>query len=175
MIYLQRINKLKWYQVLARSAVLVLLSACNKGQKDSQAGPINQAPQVMAQAFSSQTEVVIRDKLVAQDPESQALRFTLVRAPALGQIFLAADGSFHYIPNEETTGSDSFTFNVSDGVNPEVSARATIVITALRVNLSTFSRYAFTQQENDAPLKVNGRVFIDDIDSSEFYADLFVF
>ncbi|WP_281557591.1 Ig-like domain-containing protein [Thalassomonas sp. RHCl1] len=175
MIYLKSITSSKSYQLLALSLALVLLSACSKNQKGASDEPVNLAPEVMAQAFSTQTEREIRDKLVAQDPERQTLRFTLVQGPALGRVTLAKDGSFSYSPDEETTGSDSFIFSVSDGVNPEVTAKASITITALMVDFSRFSRDAFAQQANDVPVKLNGRIFTYDIDSSDFYADLFVF
>ncbi|WDE01615.1 Ig-like domain-containing protein [Thalassomonas actiniarum] len=175
MIYLKSLISIKLCRALALFLVLGLLSGCSKNQKDAPDEPVNLAPEVMAQAFSTQTEEEIRDKLAAQDPEHQTLRFTLVQPPVLGQVTLAKDGSFSYSPNEETTGNDSFIFSVSDGVNPEVTAKASITITALMVDFSRFSRDAFAQQANDVPVKLNGRIFTDDIDSSDFYADLFVF
>ncbi|WDE08256.1 Ig-like domain-containing protein [Thalassomonas viridans] len=157
------------------TVTLVLLSACSKGHKGDEADPVNQPPKVMAQAFTTQTEVVIEDRLAAEDPEGQALSFTLVQTPLSGQLFLADDGVFTYLPNEEVTGSDSFVFSVSDGVNPAVTARGNITIEALMVNFSSFSRNALNQQADDVPLSLNGRTFTDDVDSADFYQDLFLF
>jgi len=171
---LKSINKVKAVYILAVTVAAVLLSACSKGHNDEQGEPVNLPPEVMAQAFTTQTEMVIHDRLKARDPEYQALSFTLVRAPESGQLALSGNGDFSYIPNEETTGSDSFIFNVSDGVNPAVTARAEITIEVLRVNFSSFSRLAF-EQANEVPLSVNGREFTDDINSADFYADLFLF
>jgi hypothetical protein len=83
----------------------------------------------------------------------------LVSEPSLGMVNIDADGNFTYTPNKEVTGTDSFTFGVSDGVNSQVSAMVNITIEALQVDFAQFTSDAFNQAPNAEPLSVNGREF----------------
>ena len=49
------------------------------------------------------------------DAEGNGLTAQLVTAPAKGVLSLAANGSFVYVPNAGTTGTDSFTYRAFDG------------------------------------------------------------
>jgi len=53
-----------------------------------------------------------------------------VSNPAHGTLSLAADGSFVYMPIHGYTGSDSFTYKVSDGVAESASVTVTIAVTS---------------------------------------------
>ena len=56
------------------------------------------------------------------------LSATLVEAPAHGQLTLNADGSFSYLPDDDYSGTDSFTYTAGDGVATSAPATVTIVI-----------------------------------------------
>ncbi|MEC7480574.1 MAG: Ig-like domain-containing protein, partial [Pseudomonadota bacterium] len=86
----------------------------------------------------------------------------------LGNAEINADGSFTYTPNAQVTGSDSFTFIVSDGVNPEVTATVSVTIEAQQVSFSSYTRDAFNQAPTDEPLPINGREFTQDADDTTF-------
>lgn len=49
------------------------------------------------------------------DPEGNPLAAILVTEPIFGTVTLNADGSFEYLPAENFTGSDSFSYKVTDG------------------------------------------------------------
>src|SRR5690606_29372129 len=61
------------------------------------------------------------------DADGDALTAVLVTGPTNGSLTLNEDGSFTYTPNEDFHGTDSFTYQASDG--GQVSAEATVVIT----------------------------------------------
>ncbi|WP_352255939.1 cadherin-like domain-containing protein, partial [Pseudoalteromonas sp. 19-MNA-CIBAN-0066] len=79
--------------------------------------------------------------------------------PTLGSVVVNTDGTYTYTPNKEQTGSDSFMFGVSDGVNNQVTATISITIEALQVDFAQFATDAFNQPTNAEPLSINGRVF----------------
>src|SRR5205814_6611864 len=49
------------------------------------------------------------------DADGDPISATLVAGPANGALTLNADGSFSYAPNANFNGSDSFTYQASDG------------------------------------------------------------
>jgi VCBS repeat-containing protein len=80
------------------------------------------------------------------DPDGDALTPVLVEGPLNGALVLSEDGSFTYTPNANFHGSDSFTYQVTDG--EATSSLATVSITVNPVN--------------DAPLANNDEYTIDE-------------
>lgn len=76
------------------------------------------------------------------DVDGDALTASTVTSPASGTLALAADGAFSYQPNQGFTGTDSFTYAVSDG--QATSAPATVTITV-------------AQPVNQAPIAVDDK------------------
>ncbi|MEI8618839.1 Ig-like domain-containing protein [Pseudoalteromonas sp. B193] len=109
--------------------------------------------------LTTQTEVSITDMLNASDNDGDSLTYSLTSEPTLGTVTVNSDGYFTYTPNKEVTGSDSFMFGVSDGVNSQVTATVNITIDALQVDFAQFATDAFNQAPNAEPLTVNGQVF----------------
>lgn len=72
------------------------------------------------------TPVVI--PVLANDWSPLAMPLTLIAAsqPAKGQVLLNTDGTLEYTPNTRFKGSDSFSYQISDGV---ASASATVTVT----------------------------------------------
>ncbi|KIC12156.1 hypothetical protein RA19_02600 [Leisingera sp. ANG-M1] len=60
------------------------------------------------------------------DPEGTALSITSLGTPAHGTAQINADGTVTYVPDADFFGSDSFTYEVSDG---ELTSAATITVT----------------------------------------------
>jgi VCBS repeat-containing protein len=69
------------------------------------------------------------------DPESDVLSATMVAGPANGVLTLNADGSFAYTPSVSFSGTDSFTYQASDGVGTSNTATVTIAVEAGEENL----------------------------------------
>lgn len=146
------------------------LSACNDDDDNKVTTPpkVNKAPTASAAMVTTQTEVAIEDMLEGTDPEGDSLTFSLVTEPMLGTVVVNSDGSYTYTPNLETTGSDSFTFAVSDGVNSQVTAMVDITIETLEVDFAQFGRAAFNQAASDKPLSINGRTFTNADETADF-------
>lgn len=146
------------------------LSACSDDDDKKVTIPTNEnkAPTASTAMVTTQTEVAIEDILKASDPEGDSLTFSLVTEPILGVVVINSDGNYTYTPNLETTGSDSFTFAVSDGVNSQVTAMVDITIEALEVDFAKLGRAAFNQAATDKPLSINGRTFTNADENADF-------
>jgi VCBS repeat-containing protein len=66
------------------------------------------------------------------DADNQSLTAELISQPAHGNLSLNADGTFVYTPTTNYSGSDSFTYNASDGTAQ--SSVATVSLTVNHVN-----------------------------------------
>tara|TARA_B110000438_G_C15751438_1_gene623190 strand:+ start:569 stop:1114 length:546 start_codon:yes stop_codon:yes gene_type:complete len=151
--------------------VTLVLAGCNDGYKEKAEEP-NAAPTTITVDLITQTETPITDMLSASDADGDGLSFSLDQQAMLGVVTVAGNGGFTYQPNDEVTGSDSFTFSVTDGVNAPVTGTVNITIEALEVSFAAYSRAAFNQQSTDKPLSTNGRAFIQDVEDPTAYDDL---
>ena len=145
--------------------VAALLSACNDSDKP------NVAPQLGANSFVTETDVAVMDRLSASDQNGDSLQFSVTAPPQNGSLALDSDGRFTYTPAPEFTGSDSFTVSVSDG-ELTASGQVNIDVAVAVVSFLTYSRTAFSQDEQAPALALNGREFSQDAMSEADYADL---
>jgi hypothetical protein len=60
------------------------------------------------------------------DPEADALRPTVTARPSAGTVTLDSDGSFRYTPDPGFTGTDSFTYAVTDATGDTDQATVTV-------------------------------------------------
>ena len=69
-------------------------------------------------AFDDSFEILANKELNsyadAYDPEDDPLSFTLLTGPSNGSLFFDENGYFDYLPSLNWTGTDSFTFDVTD-------------------------------------------------------------
>lgn len=66
------------------------------------------------------------------DPNGDPLVYTLLSAPSHGNVVMAADGKYQYIPNVAYFGPDSFTYMARDPAG--LVATATVFITVVKTN-----------------------------------------
>ena len=155
----------------------VLLMGCGSSYDDEPV-PVNTAPEATSINLITQADVVIVDTLSATDANGDSLSFAVKEAPTLGTLTLDADGSFTYQPNATVTGTDSFSFTVSDVSNQYGSASdtATVNITIEKqiVSFASYSRLVFAQNETDTPLPTNGRDFTQDVTNPNAFDDLLI-
>lgn len=78
---------------------------------------VDDEPNVPTQTFSARFGGVISNSLPTEDVDGETLNYTLVEAPTNGNVELQSKGEFTYSPNSGFFGNDTFSFNVSDGVN----------------------------------------------------------
>lgn len=99
-----------------------------------------EAPEAVATAFSVPESTtytsngVGRPNLQGIDPDGDSVTCAKVTDPSNGVVNVFPDCSFDYTPTPGYEGSDSFTFNVTDGTF--ISAAATVAITVAKVNIA---------------------------------------
>lgn len=152
------------------ASLVLALTGCfdSDDDKDYQTPERNTAPVAVDQMLTTQADIAFEGTLTATDEDGDMLTFGLGENGGLGNAEVNSDGSFSYTPNAQVTGSDSFTFTVSDGVNPEVTATVSVIIEAQQVSFTSYTREAFNQTPSDEPLPINGRVFTQDADDTAF-------
>ena len=153
------------YKIVTLLMCAGIVAGCNSDNK------LNSPPVIAANSFVTETDVAITDRVAVQDPDGDMLTFTLIAAPANGSASLSSDGTFSYTPAAEFTGSDRFTVSVSDGERTAQGV-VSIVVNVATVSFLSYSRAAFAQPTDAAPLAVNGRVFTADASAPADYADL---
>ena len=91
-------------------------------------GKRDQAPVAEDSALETYKNLPNEALLKVKDPEGQKLTFTVTRQPKRGSVVIREDGSFHYTPNKNKVGVDSFTYTATDPAG-NVSREATVTIT----------------------------------------------
>lgn len=107
----------------------------------------NSAPVATDDSFDTPEDTTLTGDVLTNDTDADGdtLEATLVTGTANGSLSLATDGSFTYQPNENYFGTDSFTYQATDGAEFD-TATATITITPV----------------NDPPVAVNGTATTDE-------------
>ncbi len=87
----------------------------------------------VAQDLSIETykNLPVDGTLKAEDPEQQALTYTVVRAPKRGAVEVRQDGTFTYTPKKNKVGIDSFTYTATDPAG-NISRTATVTVQILK-------------------------------------------
>jgi VCBS repeat-containing protein len=91
---------------------------------------INDPPVGLDDAFATDEDQSVAGSVLANDSDGEGdpLTATLVDGPANGTLALAPDGTFTYTPEPDFNGTDSFTYEVSDGQGGSATATATITV-----------------------------------------------
>ncbi len=93
---------------------------------------VNDPPTAQNAAITINEDSVTNGQLQAQDVDGDALTYTVAANPTRGTVTINTSGSFTYTPNTDISGTDSFTFQVSD--EQATSNTATVAITISPVN-----------------------------------------
>ncbi len=97
-------------------------------------GPPNTPPNAAADNYTAPEGEVLQvdaaEGVLANDTDAEGdpLSASVVSGPSDGVLTLDSDGSFSYGPDAGFTGSDSFTYQVSDGRGGTAQATATIAV-----------------------------------------------
>ncbi len=91
---------------------------------------VNQAPVASALSITATEDQAVNLTLSGSDAEGSALSYTIVSSPARGTLSGTAP-NLVYTPSANVSGSDSFTYRVSDGSLSSATATVNINITAV--------------------------------------------
>ncbi len=132
----------------------------------------NTPPTATGTAFSTQAETTYTGMLTGADADGNAITFSVNTQPTNGTLTLQSNGSFTYVPNADTTGTDKFTFVVSDGSSISTAAEVNVTIELLQVSFSEYSRAAYVQSATANSLPLNSRSVTLDVTDDTAYDDL---
>ena len=114
--------------------------------------PVNHAPTAAPVAITTDEDTAAAVALSGEDADGDDLTFAVVDGPAHGS--LSGEGSsLVYTPEANWSGTDSFTYTVSDGVL--TSAAATVTITVRPVNDAPTAGSVTTSTDEDTSVAVS--------------------
>jgi Big-like domain-containing protein len=100
----------------------------NKSNDATMTVNINRPPTAANQSTSVTVGQIFNGQLQGSDPDGDALTYAIVVQPTKGFVSLGSNGAFSYVPNTGASGSDSFTYKVTDGQNWSNIATITVSI-----------------------------------------------
>ncbi|MCB1264615.1 MAG: cadherin-like domain-containing protein [Mycobacterium sp.] len=91
---------------------------------------INRRPTAVADAFTTSEGVPVTGNLLANDtdPDADPLTASLEANATHGTVTLDRDGGFTYTPEQNFSGTDGFTYTVSDGIAVSSATLVTIAV-----------------------------------------------
>ncbi|MGH3071071.1 MAG: Ig-like domain-containing protein [Gaiellaceae bacterium] len=97
-------------------------SAADEGVVTITVRPVNDAPEPVADAVSTDEDTAASGNVLANDvdPDGDTLSAALEDEPEHGNLTLAPEGDFSYTPDPNYAGPDEFTYASSDGVLSEI-------------------------------------------------------
>jgi RHS repeat-associated protein len=111
---------------------------------------VNDAPVAIDQQVQTAEDVAVPIQLQASDVDDSSLGFTIGRAPAHGSLS-GSGAALTYLPDPNFYGSDSFTYQASDGV---AIATAVVTITVVESNDPPIARNLELATPAGEPLQV---------------------
>ena len=115
---------------------------------------VNDGPVAADDAFSVAEDGVLNDDVLFNDSDldgdTLTVNTTPVVDPSNGAVALNADGTFTYTPNANFFGSDSFTYQVTDGNGQTVQATVDITIGSVN-DAPTNTAVTLTAVDEDTP------------------------
>lgn len=113
--------------------------------------PVNDIPVAEGWMASTEEDRPVRIRLLGRDVDGAELTYAILEMPTRG-VLTGVPPELTYTPNPDATGTDTFTYRVSDGVVD--SPEATVTIEIAPVNDAPVARMTLTPQSGEAPLSV---------------------
>jgi VCBS repeat-containing protein len=141
--------------------------------------PVNDAPSAAADAYTVEQDTDLTASAVtgvlANDIDADGNTLTVTTTPVVdpehGTVTLSADGSFTYTPETGFVGTDSFTYEVTDGT---LTSQAAVTITVEEPNVAPVSVNDLYDATEDLPLAVTAELGVLANDSDANSDDLTV-
>lgn len=92
---------------------------------------VNQVPDAEFSNFTINKNQKYQGILVAQDADNDGLNYKIVSKPEHGNLTVNKNGTYCYCPDENFSGTDSFTYLVNDGLNDSNIATVNIGVNNL--------------------------------------------
>ena len=96
--------------------------------------PVNDLPVAPNVIESTPEDTPFNGNLTGTDVDGDTLTFSKASNPSNGTVTVNPDGSYTYKPNPNFTGSDTFTYKVSDGNGGEIIRTVTVNVVGLNDN-----------------------------------------
>ncbi len=132
-------------------SILACVAELNLLQGGDIPPPENEAPVAVAQSIGALEDDTVPILLSAGDPDGDPLTYSIVSGPATGTLSGTAP-ELTYTPAADFNGSDSFTFEVDDGL--AVSNTATVSITVAPVNDPPLASSKSVTTDEDVPVAI---------------------
>ena len=92
--------------------------------------PVNDAPVAADTSISTNEDIAVSSNLpAATDVDGDSVSYAVESNAAHGVVAIAADGSYTYTPNANWSGTDSFTYTISDGQGGIDTATVSVNVT----------------------------------------------
>ena len=124
--------------------------------------PVNDRPVATATTVSANEDNSVSGRVVATDVDGDALTFSIPSngGPAHGTVTMNADGTFNYVPAANFNGTDTFTYQVSDGKGGTTTAQVSVNVAAVNDAPTTGDSTASGNEDG----QIAGRVVANDAD-----------
>nr|WP_264010167.1 cadherin-like domain-containing protein [Mycolicibacterium flavescens] len=132
--------------------------------------PVNDRPVAGNDGFSVDEDGVLTGNVLTNDTDVDGTiqSASVVTGPTRGTLeFNSTTGAFTYRPNANYSGTDSFTYTVTDGSLTSEVATVTITVTAVNdAPVANNASHTINQATNGQPTVFNGTLSGSDVDSS---------
>ncbi|WP_413614989.1 Ig-like domain-containing protein [Halomonas cupida] len=120
----------------------------------------NDAPEAAVVPAEGQQDTPIEGNIPVKDVDGDDISFTIVTPPENGSLVINDDGSFIYVPEPGSSGTDSFTVVVDDGHGGTTTV--TIPVIVEDINDAPEAHADPVEGKEDTP--VDGKVVAEDLD-----------
>ena len=138
----------------------------------------NAAPVANADTASGNEDTTISGTLTATDPDlGDTKEFSLAPGgqATRGTVTINSNGDFDYVPDENVSGTDTFTFRVTDSTGQSSTATVTVTITAVNDDpVVTLSSGTQVFDETGPAVLLDDAMSITDVDSANFDSGQFL-
>jgi VCBS repeat-containing protein len=121
---------------------------------------VNEGPLAFDEALRTNEDEALSGRLSAFDPDNDVLSFTLTDGggPKHGTVTINGDGSYTYAPDADYSGTDSFTYLVSDGRGGTTIATARVEIAPVSDVPELSVAAAAGAEDTSIPLSISAAV-----------------